>query len=286
MILIADSGASKTDWRVIEGDGKISQAQTVGFNPFIQPIEQFEQEVREVLLPQLHHDIKSIYYYGTGCSSERNRQLIRTVLERFFTDAHIEIWHDLLAGARALCGHEKGIACILGTGANSCLYDGRDITHNVTSLGYVLGDEGSGAWLGKQLVADYLRKDLPEKLWDHFKRRFPFDKEEILEKVYSQPMPSRFLGSFSKFIFQHLDEPYCYKLVYRGFDEFFEKNVRKYPGAESLKIHFTGSVAFYFSDILRQVANDKGLIVKNIVENPIAGLTLFHQKDVQKIEHH
>ena len=281
MMLIADSGASKTDWRIIDREGKIEQAQTIGFNPYYQPIEQFDQEVREVLIPQIKQPIDKIFYYGTGCSSDKNRKLIRNVLEIFFPQAHIEIWHDLLAAARALCGTEEGIACILGTGSNSCYYDGFKIVDNVTSLGYLLGDEGSGAYFGKRILADYVRKELPENLWDQFKKRFPFDRDEILDRVYTQEMPSRFLGSFSHFIFQHLKEPYCYKLVYDGFEQFFEKNVMKYNGYEKLKVHFTGSVAFYFSDILRQVANDKGIIVKNILESPIAGLTLYHKQDLK-----
>ncbi|MBX2967810.1 MAG: N-acetylglucosamine kinase [Cyclobacteriaceae bacterium] len=280
MILIADSGASKTDWRMLGHNGTIEQAQSIGYNPYYQPIEQFDKEVREVLVPQVKHPVKKIFYYGTGCSSDKNRKMIRTALERYFTEAHIEVWHDLLAAARALCGEDPGIACILGTGSNSCYYDGVRIVENVTSLGYVLGDEGSGAWMGKKIVADYLRKDLPEKLWDHFKKRFPMDRDEILSRVYSEEMPSRFLGSFSHFIFQHLKEPYCYKLVYDGFSEFMEKNVMRYERYNELKVHFVGSVAFYFSDILRQVANDKGITLKNILESPIAGLTLYHNKDI------
>ena len=280
MILIADSGASKTDWRIMYPDRKIEQAQTLGFNPYYQEMEQFESEVREVLLPQLKIEINKIFYYGAGCSSEKNRKNIRGVLANFFPDAHIEVWHDLLAAARALCGKEEGIACILGTGANSCYFDGEKIADNVTSLGYVLGDEGSGSYLGKRIVADYLRKDLPEKLWDQFKKRFPFEREEILDRVYNQEMPGRFLGSFSHFIFQHLKEPYCYNLVYQGFDEFVEKNITKYARHKELKVHFTGSVAFYFSNVLRQVLTDKGLVVRNIIESPIAGLTLFHESDL------
>ncbi|MBX2944756.1 MAG: N-acetylglucosamine kinase [Cyclobacteriaceae bacterium] len=280
MILIADSGASKTDWRMLGPNGQVEQAQSIGYNPYYQPIDQFDKEVREVLVPQVKHPVKKIFYYGTGCSSDKNRKMIRTALERYFPDAHIEVWHDLLAAARALCGEGPGIACILGTGSNSCYYDGVRIVENVTSLGYVLGDEGSGAWMGKRIIADYLRKDLPEKLWDHFKKRFPMDKDEILSRVYSQEMPSRFLGSFSHFIFQHLKEPYCYKLVYDGFGEFMENNVMRYEKYSELKVHFVGSVAFYFSDVLRQVANDKGITLKNILESPIAGLALYHNKDI------
>lgn len=277
MILIADSGASKTDWRMLH-DSEVEQAQTLGFNPYYQPEEQLDKEVREVLLPQIKHPVSEIYYYGTGCSSDKNRQVIRNVMQRYFPDAYIEVWHDLEAAARALCGREEGIACILGTGANSCYYDGKKITENITSLGYVLGDEGSGAWMGKRILADYLRKDLPPKLWDQFKKRFPMSRDDILSRVYSEEMPSRFLGSFSYFIFQHLREPYCYKLVYDGFSEFFEKNVCKYERAAELPTHFTGSVAFYFSDVLRQAGADKGLKVGRIVESPIAGLTLYHKK--------
>lgn len=280
MILIADSGASKTDWRILNREQVIEQAHSIGYNPYYQPIGQFDQEVREVLVPQIKHPIKKIFYYGTGCSSDKNRTNIRTVLSRYFAHAHIEVWHDLLAAARSLCGEEKGIACILGTGSNSCYYDGSQIVDNVTSLGYVLGDEGSGAYMGKRILADYLRKEMPEKLWDQFKKRFPMKYGEILDRVYSQEMPSRFLGGFSHFIFQHLKEPYCYQLVYDGFSQFIEKNVMKYNDYKNLKVHFVGSVAFYFSDILRQVAHDKGITLKNILESPIAGLALYHQKDL------
>ncbi len=276
MILIADSGASKTDWRLVHNN-EIEQAQTLGFNPYYQPEEQLDREVREALLPQIKYPVERIYYYGTGCSSDRNRQLVRNVLQRYFSQAYIEVWHDLEAAARALCGREEGIACILGTGANSCYYDGQKIVENVTSLGYILGDEGSGAWMGKKIVADYLRKDLPPRLWDQFKKRFPLSRDEILNRVYSHEMPGRFLGSFAQFIFQHLREPYCHQLVYSGFMEFFEKNVCKYHRAADLPVHFTGSVAFYFGDILRQAGADKGLVVQRIVESPIAGLTLYHQ---------
>lgn len=279
MVLIADSGASKTDWRILS-ENTIGQAQSVGYNPFIQPIEQFDKEIREVLVPQIKLPVKKLFYYGTGCSSDKNRQNIRNVLERYFVDAEVEVQHDLLAAARSLCGEEKGIACILGTGANSCYYDGREIVENVTSLGFILGDEGSGADLGRRIVAGYLRKEMPDTLWDQFRKRFPMEKSEFLDRVYGQEMPSKFLGSFTHFLFQHLKDPYCYKLVYTGFSEFMERNVMRYQNFDSLKVHFVGSIAFYFSDVLRQVANDKGIALKNILESPIAGLTLYHKKDI------
>jgi N-acetylglucosamine kinase-like BadF-type ATPase len=152
---------------------------------------------------------------------------------------------------------------------------------NVTSLGWILGDEGSGSNMGKRLIKDYIRNEMPQKLAEQFKARFPLNREELLSKVYQQERPAAFLGSFSKFIFQHLKEPYCYQLVYSGFEDFYRQNVMQYENYKNLKVHFTGSIAFYFSDILRQVASDLGITVKNIAETPIAGLTLYHKKDLK-----
>lgn len=282
MILIADSGGSKTDWRLIHKDGSIGQVSSPGFNPYYQPIEDLEKNVHEALLSKISSDqVTKIYFYGAGVSSEKNQLAIKKTFLSFFPGAEVEIGWDLLAAARALCGREPGIACIMGTGSNSCLYNGEKIIDNVANLGWILADEGSGAYLGKKILVDYLRKKLPAQLAEQFHQRFPLSREEFLEKVYQEEKPSAFLGSFSKFIFQHLDNPYCYKLVYDGFSDFYENNVMKYKDYQKLKVHFQGSIGFYFSDILRQVANDKGITVKNILEGPIAGLTLYHQEEAQ-----
>lgn len=281
MILIADSGGSKIDWRLVKKDGTIGQANSPGFNPYYQSVDDLVRSVNDTLLPQTANAgeaVEKIFYYGAGVSSEKNQEIVRKTLAKFFPQADIEIGWDLLAAARALCGREPGIACIIGTGSNSCLYNGQNIIGNVANLGWILADEGSGANIGKKFLVDYLREQMPEKLAEQFRARFPFSREEFLEKIYQQEKPSAFLGSFTKFIFQHLKEPYCYKLVYDSFSEFYENNVMKYPDYHNLKVHFTGSVAFYFSNILRQVANDKGITVKNILEGPIAGLTLYHSQ--------
>lgn len=282
MILIADSGGSKTDWRLVLQDGKIEQASSPGFNPYYQPIEDLKKIVQEILLPKIpkNEKVKEIYFYGAGVSSEKNQLSIKTAFLEFFPQSQIEIGWDLLAAARALCGNEPGIACIMGTGSNSCLYDGKNIIDNVANLGWILADEGSGANIGRKFLVDYLRKKLPDNLAKQFHARFPLSREEFLEKVYQQEKPSAFLASFARFIFQHLKEPYCYQLIYSSFAEFYENNVMKYENYQNLKVHFTGSIAFYFSDILRQVANDKGITVKNILEGPIAGLTLYHTQKV------
>ncbi len=280
MILIADSGGSKTDWRMLHSDGTIGQAHGAGFNPYYQPISDLKESIEQILLPVIHERVTKIFFYASGVSSEKNQEMIRTAFASYFPGAKIEVGWDLLAAARALCGNEPGIACILGTGSNSCLYDGENITGNIANLGWILADEGSGTTLGKRLIFDYFREIMPKPLAAQFHSRFPWSREEILEKVYQQEKPSAFLASFSKFIFQHLKEPYCYHLVYNSFADFYENNVMKYEKHASLKVHFTGSIAFYFSDVLRQVANDKGIIVKNILEGPIAGLALYHKKDL------
>ena len=280
MILIAESGASKMDWRMLNQDGTIGQAYCAGFNPYYQPVSDLKKNIEAVLLPVLREPVTKIFYYGAGLSSDKNRETIQSAFASYFADAKIEVGWDLLAAARALCGNEPGIACILGTCSNSCLYDGKNIIGNVANLGWILADEASGTDMGKRLIFDYFREEMPKTLAAQFHNRFPFSVEEVLEKVYQGEKPSAFLASFSKFIFQHLKEPYCYQLVYRCFADFYENNVMKYENYATLKVHFTGSIAFYFSDVLRQVANDKGIIVKNILEGPIAGLALYHKKDL------
>jgi glucosamine kinase len=278
MILIADSGGSKTDWRIVSSNGEIKQASSPGFNPYYQPVDDLKNIVKDAVFPVVPSasEVREVYFYGAGVSSEKNQITIRNAFLDFFPGAHIEIGWDLLAAARALCGKEPGIACIMGTGSNSCLYDGTNITDNVANLGWILADEGSGANIGRKFLVDYLRKKMPETLANQFHARFPLSREEFLEKVYQEEKPSAFLASFAKFIFQHLKEPYCYNLIYSSFAEFYENNVMQYENYQNLKVHFTGSIAFYFSDILRQVANDKGITVKNILEGPISGLTLYH----------
>jgi len=280
MIIIADSGGSKIDWRLLLADGKIEQANCPGFNPYYQPIGDLEKNVREFLLPLVKEEVTKIFFYGTGVSSEKNQEVITSTFATFFPVAKIEVGWDLLAAARALCGNEPGIACILGTGSNSCLYDGKEIVHVVANMGWILADEGSGTYMGKRLIVDYFRNATPPTLAKQFQARFPWTREEVLAKVYQDEKPGAFLASFAKFIFQHLKEPYCYKLAYASFSDFYENTVMKYENYQSMKIHFTGSIAFYFSDVLRQVANDKGLTVKNILEGPIAGLALYHKKDL------
>ncbi len=279
MILIADSGSSKTAWRLIDKDG-ISQFLTEGLNPVHKSSDHLTSILRDQLLPELTIDgsqVGAVYFYGAGCIPGDPSERLRGVLQSLFPAASVDVYDDLLAVARGVCGHKAGIACILGTGTNSCLYDGENIAARIPALGYILGDEGGGAWLGKELLAAYLRNELPAGIHDSFVKRFNLGRSEILGSVYTGGHAASYLAGFSKFIFHHKEDPFLYKMVYRGFATFLEKNVMRYDNFQDYPVHFSGSIAFYYSSILRKAAADRGVLVKNIVEGPIAGLTLYYQ---------
>lgn len=279
MILIIDSGSTKADWRLIDASNQISQMQSMGFNPNYDSGE-FMVEVQAQILPQLNQQaISQVHFYGTGCSTETNKSTTKQMLTSLFCHANIFVYHDLLAAARALCGHQAGIACILGTGSNACFYNGSKIEHQATNLGYLLGDEGSGYHLGKTLLTWFLYGILPKDLSQKFAKRYPkVNREEVITNIYQKPYPNRYIASFTKFLFDYQKQPVIYKLIYDCFDEFFERHILSFDNAQRHRIHFVGSVAFYFSNILRQVANDKNIHVGNILETPIAGLTLYHEE--------
>jgi N-acetylglucosamine kinase-like BadF-type ATPase len=279
MILIADSGSTKTDWRLIDANQQIYQYTTQGINPYLQSQNDiaviFETELLPSLRSGMQSHISEIHFYGAGCGTIQKKKIVATALSQFFPSSLIEVHTDLLGAARALCGSKPGIVAILGTGSNTCYYDGLYIVENHASLGYLLGDEGSGAHIGKTLIQSYLNKELPEALAERFYQRFQLDKEQILDKLYNKPMPNRFLASFSKFIFQNLKEQYLIDLVADCFTQLFDKHILKYEHT-SLKLNCVGSIAFYFSNILRAVASNKGVSMGTILETPIAGLTLYH----------
>lgn len=278
MILIAESGSTKTNWRILDKDGEISQAKSSGMNPYYQSDEELRAAIREGMDSTSRADVEAVYHYGAGCSSDNNKMRLADAYREIFGDVYVEINHDLIAAARALCGNDSGIACILGTGANSCLYDGQEIVENVPSVGYVLGDEGSGSNLGKTLLTAYIRDEIPEHIREKMDNRFQLSKDIILENVYRDEMPITYLAGFSKFIFRNIKEPYLHQMVYHAFDQFFKRNILKYTGCHEQPVHFTGSVAFYYGNILRNVAASHHINLQRIVENPIAGLALYHQE--------
>ncbi|MDQ3111427.1 MAG: N-acetylglucosamine kinase [Bacteroidota bacterium] len=276
-LLIADSGATKTDWRFIDGNRAILAFRSEGYNPWLVEAEQMEESMRREVLVQLGNQLpEQICFYGAGCGTPEKKEIVASVLSKLFGNAAIEVHTDLLGAARSLCGPEHGIAAILGTGSNSCSFDGVNIVENRPSLGYVLGDEGSGAGLGKELLRKFLYDDLDLKLKENFVKRFNLSRAEILDHIYKQPLPNRYLASFAKFIFQNIEHPQCSGIVIESFRAFFTHHILRYPGAKELPLHVTGSVGFYFSNLLRRVAEEQGVRLGRVTETPIAGLLNYH----------
>jgi glucosamine kinase len=279
MILIADSGSTKTDWRVIDADQEYEQINTTGINPQYLDTEKIYGIFETELLPQLKEkNISEIYYYGAGCSSPERNKRVEDALSRAFPNVPNYVDHDLLAAARALCGHKPGIACILGTGSNSCLYDGKNIIDNVTSLGFLMGDEGSGAYLGKLLIKAYLYRELPEELATSLKNRYNLTKDGILDAVYGSDIPSQYLATFAKFMHEKRKNPVIKEMIYENFEEFFERHASKYEGFGELPVNFVGSIAFHFSDTLKLVAKKYGCHIGVIISSPSEGLIKYHQE--------
>lgn len=278
MILIADSGSSKTDWRVIDARGEIQQFRTVGFNPFYQTESDMAEGMRTIDLLNLRGKITHVHFYGAGCTSEKNQNAVTRTIRSFYETADIKVDHDLMASARATCGHQPGIACILGTGSNSGDYDGRYITTNRPSPGYLLGDEGGGTYIGKHFLQDFIYDDMPLPIREQAIQEFNLSTLTILENVYQKPFPNRYMAGFCSFITRHKSDSYCYLLFYNGFKDFFHRHVMRYEDYQSKSVNFVGSIAYHNSDILRKVASDLGIHVNIILETPIAGLTLYHKE--------
>lgn len=280
MILIADGGSTKTDWRLLKEGREYKQVQTTGFNPYLIGSAEIEEILWKELQPYIDNNgVTRIYYYGSGCSTAMKNQIVESAFEKVFPSARIQIDHDMLGAARALCGNRKGIAAILGTGSNSCLYDGNSIVDHIFSLGYFFGDEGSGAYMGKRLISDYLHLEMPADIQAVFESEFPISKESILDAVYNKPAPSRFLASFSAFISTHREHPYIHELISWNFRQFYKYQVCCYEGYQALPVSFAGSVAFHYQDMLVQIGREFGSTVGKIIQSPIDGLVEYHIAD-------
>lgn len=280
MILIADSGSSKTDWRVIREDGKVEQFRTVGFNPYYQKEEDMLRDLRTKEILALKGSIEEVYFYGAGCTAEKNKASVRRVINAIIGDATVEVDYDLIAAAKATCGHKPGIACILGTGSNSGDYNGDKITTSRPSPGYLLGDEGGGSYIGRHFLQDFIYDDMPREIRELAIKELGLATLDIQENVYQKPFPNRYMASFCKFIGEHKDHPYCFNLFYNGFVDFFKRHVMRYENYKDKPVNFVGSIAYYNSDILRKVGSDLEVSIQIILEAPIAGLTLYHQEKI------
>lgn len=316
LLLIADSGSTKTDWALVRkplhfrgkalalsdksagaSESAVQRFRTEGLNPFYQSEAEMADALRAVhshlqaLLPEAEEagSELEIHFYGAGCTPEKAPLVEHALTEAFGAEEAdtIEVKGDLLAAARALCGHRSGIACILGTGSNSCVYDGETIRENVSPLGFILGDEGSGAVLGKLLVGSLLKGQLGPELRDEFLQSYGLSPADVVEHVYRRPFPNRFLAGFAPFLSARLHRPEIRAFCREAFAAFFRRNVMQYPealphekdGSEALTVHFTGSVAYHFRSIIRPLAEELGLKPGQFTLSPIEGLIAYHNTD-------
>lgn len=275
MILIADAGGTKTDWRLVDGS-VVQQFRSAGFNVR----SAGPDDLSAAIPPQVRGKaVQKLYFYGAGINDEQIGKSLKDHLQLLFPDALIETASDTLGAARSLFGRESGIACILGTGSAVSHYDGMIITGRIPSLGYIMGDEGGGFYLGKMLLRHHLRGTLPSGLSTKLEREYPHINEHfLLEKVYNTPNPNAFVADFARFVIENQADPYLYKLAYQSFQAFFEAYFGDFVTLKGASIRFTGSVAYFLSNILRKFAADHHLNVDLISQNPIAGLTLYHQQ--------
>jgi hypothetical protein len=276
MILVADSGSTKTEWKIIKDGIPQDSIFTSGINPFFLSSDEIFLLFKNELSGISGHSFSIIYFYGTGCNSESKKETVKIALQRFFSAGEIIIGSDLLGAARSLCQNEPGIACIMGTGSNSCYYDGLSIVSNVSPLGYILGDEGGGAVIGRKLISAVLKKQVPGTVIDQFFKTYNITPAEILESVYMKPFPNRFLGQYSKFISANIHIPELQKIITTSFEEFIIRNILQYPESAYLSVNFTGSIAVHFRVFLEELLVRYKLKPGIFTLSPMANLITYH----------
>lgn len=274
-ILVADSGSTKCSWRLVDNES-VKSFSSLGINPVFRSESQCIEIIEACFSGENCDKVQEIYFYGAGCSNDERKSKIAKALKHIFKSAKIAVDHDILASCRALCGKEPGMAAILGTGTNTCTFDGVNILQNVPAMGYILGDEGSGSYLGKRLLTDYFRGLVPEELRIKLEKEFNLDKDLVIERVYSDDAPNRYLASFSLFVSSNKEHPYCLNLIKSGFEDFFKYHVSRYKDYTSYDLNVLGSVAFYNRDVLESVAKNFNVRIGKIIQEPIASLTLYH----------
>ncbi len=276
MLLIADSGGTKTTWAFVETSDEVDYSETDGMHPYFQTTYQLSQTVQH--LPQEWvAETKELYFYGAGLGAKEQASKIEYVLKDYFSDStQIEVQTDMVGTARALCQHEAGMTAILGTGSNTCLYDGQQIVQNSRGFGFILGDEGSGAVMGKCLITDYLYNRIPKGFRYKLEDRYDLTTDDILKRVYQEDAPNRYLASFSHFIYEYREETYFQTLLQAHFSDFFEKCIVVFDDYENLPLHLTGSIAFYFLADIQRVAAKFGVSIGKVLRDPLEGLVAYH----------
>lgn len=275
MKVIAESSSTRTEWALIDGATVIEHAYTSGMNPYFQSRREISHSIR-LELPEafFRRRWEHVYFYGAGCATQDKCKTMESSLVAQFKTP-VTVNSDLLGAARGLLVHQPGLACILGTGSNSCLYDGKEIIKTVAPLGYVLGDEGSGAYLGKNFIADMLKGLAPKTLVDAFYEKYNVTPPMLMDAVYSNPLPNRALARYSEFLAEHLDNAYVYQLVYAAFMRFFTRNIAAYNYKQQ-PICFVGSVCVLYRDVLAKAAADFGITIAKAVRNSMPGIIEYH----------
>lgn len=277
MILLADSGSTKTDWGLVENGKLVKRLRTSGMNPFQMSEEAITEEIKTHLVPELPGTVlDEVHFYGAGCIKEKQPIVERALRANLTINGECEVASDMLGAARGICGHKPGIACILGTGSNSCSYDGKNLVKNVSPLGFILGDEGSGAVLGKLLVGDVLKNQMPETVIKRFFEKYKLTSAEIIDRVYRQPKPNTFLASFVPFLEENIDEPKIYNLVKESFRSFLRRNVMQYEGWQTLPIGFNGSIAKIYKKPLLEALEEEGMHLGRIIQAPMEAMVEYH----------
>ena len=276
--LIADSGSTKCEWCLLS-NGKKKIINTQGISPYFVKREDIVAILENELIPELKNvEVEELYFYGTGLTNPANEKVVRLALKQVFSGVEIMLEDDLLGAARALCGREKGIACILGTGANSCYYNGKKIVKNSPGLGYILGDEGSGSYLGKKVIQYYLYNTFDEELMYRFNKQYNVTKDEILNSVYKKPLANRYLASYAYFLAENRGHYMIENIIEDGLTDFFFNHLYKYEETWKMPINFTGSIAFGFKDILQELCHTYELELGTIMQSPMDGLIEYHKE--------
>jgi len=275
--LIADSGSTKCEWSLLN-NGKRKNITTQGISPYFLKRDQIISILEDELMPDLKNaEIDELHFYGTGLTNKENIKIVRLALKELFSNSVIVLEDDLLGAARALCGNEKGIACILGTGANSCYYNGKKIVKNSPGLGYVLGDEGSGSYLGKKVIQYFLYNTFDEDLLHRFNKQFKVTKDQILDSVYKKPLANRYLAGYAIFLAENRGHYMIENIIEDGLNDFFFNHLYKYNETWKLPINFTGSIAFGFKDVLEELCSSYELELGTVLQSPMDGLVAYHQ---------
>lgn len=277
MIILADSGSTKVEWSIIENGRHKASCHTVGMNPFFVTTEEIVEILKREFCESFSK-VEKIYFYGAGCANGEKNSIVAKGLNAFFGTplSGIEVASDVLAAARSLCQDREGIACIMGTGSNSCYYDGKKIVENVSPLGFIIGDEGSGAVLGRKFVGDVLKNQYPSHMKEDFLSSYNITSADVVEAVYRKPFANRYLAKFTQFMAKYIDHPQVRNLVRVSFNEFIVKNVMQYDNAAMLPVSFTGSIAYHFQDILKEAVAENGLTLGTISHTPMEGLIQYH----------